>query len=421
MSAVPSPNSPSPDRARAGPHDRASPSLAERFFTRPFLLLLATQTAYGFVYSEFLLLPKYLARELHASADTIGWVMSAGVVGGVLFVPAAGALLDGRRRGSLIVIGGLVGAAASLGLLAVTSVGPLLIALALVLGMAFVLVFNASGTMAADLVPPSKLGQALGIWGLATLVTNAIAPVTLEPIADRHGWAPVFVAGAVGGVLAASLGGLVALGEPRPAPAATRRPLGDRWGGDRLRVLAAAGLTGLGLGTLFTFVVPYAIELGAVRVRGFFVGYTVAAVAIRVLFGDLADRYGRARVSLGALLAYGLAVGAAILTTPDTLALVGVGLGIAHGVAYPSLNALFVAGEARAHRGSAMASFFGAYSVGRAAGVAVLGLMAHAVGYPAAFVVGGAILAAGAFILLPLARAEARDRFGATYVVGRSG
>jgi MFS family permease len=410
MSALPSSDTARalPDPGSTRPHQRVAPAPAERLFTRAFLLLLATQTAYGFVYSEFLLLPKFLAQRLGASPDTIGWVMSASVVGGILFVPAAGWLLDGRRRGQLTVIGSLMGAAGSLGLLAVTSAGPLLFALALLLGVAFVLVFNASGSMVTDLVPSSRLGQALGIWGLATLVTNAIAPVTLEPIADHHGWAPVFIVGGVVGVLAAMLGGLVARREPKPQPSATRYRFADRFAGDRGRVFAAAGLTGLGLGTLFTFVVPYALELGAVRVRGFFVGYTVAAVAVRVLFGSLADRYGRARVSLVALLGYGGAVAMAALLTPNTLPLVGVGLGLAHGLVYPSLNALAVAGEERAKRGSAMAYFFGAYSVGRAAGVAALGLVASAVGYPATFVAAGALLTVGAWVLLPLARNEER-------------
>jgi len=373
------------------------------------LLLLATQATYGCVYSAFLLLPKYLARELDAGPDAIGWVMAAYVAGGLLVVPWVARALDRQRRGPLMVGGALLGAATALGFLAVTRVGALLIALSLLLGVAFVLVFNAGGTLATDLAPPARLGQALGFWGLATLSTNAIAPVTLEPVADRWGWDAVFVLSALGAMAAALLAAVGTRGEPAPAATApTTRSLRGRLSGDRGRVLLAAALTGLGLGTLFTFVVPYALALGARRVSGFFLGYTAAAIVVRVGFGSLADRHGRARVSLAGLLAYAAAVAGAAWLTPVALPLVGVALGLTHGVTYPSLNALAVAGVSPTESGSTMTYYFGAYSLGRSLSVAALGLFAGTAGYPATFLVAGAVLSAGALVLLPLARAEWR-------------
>ncbi len=408
MSSTPSNAPPMPPRRGA----TAVP--AAPLFTPRFVLLLATQATYGCVYSAFLLLPKYLARELHAGPGAIGWVMSAYVAGGLLVVPWVARALDRRRRGPLMVGGALLGAMTALGFLAVTQVGTLLIALSLLLGVAFVLVFNAGGTLATDLAPPARLGQALGIWGLATLATNAIAPVTLEPVADRWGWDAVFVLAALGALVAAILGAVGTRGEPAPvatAPATTTPPTGSvrsRPGGERARVLLAAALTGVGLGTLFTFVVPYALALGAHRVSGFFLGYTAAAIVVRLGFGSLADRHGRARVSLVGLLAYAAAVAGAAWLTPIALPLIGVALGLTHGVTYPSLNALAVAGAPPAQSGSTMAYYFGAYSLGRSVSVAALGLLAGAAGYPTTFLVAGALLSAGALVLLPLARAERR-------------
>jgi len=402
----------------AAPGSGAAATPAAPLFTPRFLLVLATQSTYGCVYSAFLLLPKFLARELGASAEAIGWVMSLYVAGGLVAVPWVARALDARRRSPLMAAGGLLGAATALGFLAVTRVGPLLFALSLLLGVAFVLVFNAGGTLAAELAPPARLGQGLGIWGLATLTTNAVAPVALEPVAERHGWGTVFVISALGALLSAGLAALVARGEPAPAAPPPARPRRLRLGGDRGRVLVAAALTGLGLGTLFTFVVPYALELGAQRVSGFFLGYTGAAVVVRLGFGSLADRHGRARVSFAALLAYAAAVASAAWLTPAALPLVGAALGVTHGVTYPSLNALAVAGAAPREHGSTMTYYFGAYSLGRSMSVAALGLLAGAAGYPAAFLAAGALLGAGALVLLPLVRAERRTTTAAAGAKG---
>jgi MFS family permease len=210
---------------------------------------LATQSTYGCVYSAFLLLPKFLARELGASAEAIGWVMSLYVAGGLVAVPWVARALDARRRGPLMALGGLLGAATALGFLAVTRVGPLLFALSLLLGVAFVLVFNAGGTLAAELAPPARLGQGLGIWGLATLTTNAVAPVRWSRCGAARVERRLRPSRRSGAAVAGARRRWSARGEPvqprRRRPTATPTP--------RLETLAgavAAASDGLGLGTL---------------------------------------------------------------------------------------------------------------------------------------------------------------------------
>ena len=55
------------------------------------------------------------------------------------------------------------------------------------------MVFNGVVTLAADLAPPKKLGQAIGLCGAASIVANAVAPMIAEPIADNRGWGWVFL------------------------------------------------------------------------------------------------------------------------------------------------------------------------------------------------------------------------------------
>src|SRR5437762_1608364 len=78
-------------------------------------------------------------------------------------------------------------AAAALLLIPIHEVGAALFALRAFQGVALALVFSAAATLASDIAPPARLGQALGLFGCASLVTNAIAPALCEVIASRTG------------------------------------------------------------------------------------------------------------------------------------------------------------------------------------------------------------------------------------------
>jgi MFS family permease len=136
---------------------------------------------------------------------------------------------------------------------------------------------------------------------------------------------------------------------------------------------------------VFHFHQLYAIELGMRRVSGFFAAYALTAVALRTGFGHLMDRWGLRRVALGALVIYaGVVLSVAWL---DVVGLVpiGIGMGIAHGIFYPSFNAVAVSTARPGERAVVMAIFQAAFQVGMAAGGLGLGFLAAHAGYPAVF------------------------------------
>ena len=76
--------------------------------TPAFTALLTTQAGFGYAFSTFLLLPKYLVTQLGAGPAEIGLVTSAYGVATVLTIPVMGAVVDryGRRR--FLIAGALV-------------------------------------------------------------------------------------------------------------------------------------------------------------------------------------------------------------------------------------------------------------------------------------------------------------------------
>ncbi len=384
------------------PTRAAVSSESEVLLTRPFMLMLSMQFCFALSYSSFFLLPKYLARQFNASAAVIGAVAATALLAGVLAVPLIGALIDRGSRRHIIGLGATVNALSAAGFALVHSISIPLYALRALHGVSYALVFNAIVTWAADLSPPKKLSQAIGLAGAASMLANAVAPACGEFIADHYGWGGVFLAG--GG--AAFLAALLALGirephvapnaaqhaEAKPAPHAEPSALRLVLQPARAGAFVCSFAVGSAFGVMFTFTQPYALLLGADKVSSFFVGYTATALCVRLFLGTVADRIGRRPIAFVALALYGLVACMTSQLRPTLLFAVGACLGFAHGLIYPALNALAVDGVSRARRGTVMTYFLGCFNAGFAFWVMGMGVVAKAYGYPILFVATGLLV-----------------------------
>ena len=331
---------------------------------------------------------------------------AAGLLAGVVASPHMGTLLDRGARCPFITYGALVNALSGAAFALLHSVSAPLYVLRVVHGVSYALVFNAVLTLAADLAPAKKLGQAIGLCGAAGMLANAIAPAIAESIADHQGWGLVFLL--AGG--SALISTLLSLGvrEPRaiaPAPSVVPSLLARAEPGSalpsvlslikdpsRTGAFICAFANGAAFGVMFTFTQPFALSLGASRVSSFFVGYTVCALSVRLFLGSLADTYGRRRVAFAALVLYGLVAAMTSLLRPNLLFVVGGGMGFAHGLLYPALNALAAEGVPRARRGAVMSYFFACFNSGFACWVLGLGIVAKSHGYAVVFVATGLLV-----------------------------
>ncbi|HEY4104318.1 MAG TPA: MFS transporter [Polyangiaceae bacterium] len=380
---------------------------SETLLTRPFVLLLCVHFFFSFSWSAFLLLPKYLTQEFHASSAVIGAASSINLFAGVALTPLVGALIDRGARRPMIFWGTLLHGLLAAGFAWIHTVGAPLYVMRALLGVVYVLVFNADATLAADMAPPQKLGQAIGLCGVASVATNALAPSLGEVVADHWGWGWVFLLAGASSWLAM----LLALGIREPdkdSLTQSSRETGASalsliFDSARFGAFACAAAAGAAFGALFTFTQAFALSLGAKQVSGFFVGYTASALFVRILLGNVADNLGRRRVVLAALVLYGIdATGSAALR-PALLPLLGAGLGLAHGFLYPALNAIAAEGVPRARRGAVMSYFSACFFGGFAIWVYGLGWLAKSSGYSLVFLLSGALVWCS-ILVLPRAR-----------------
>jgi MFS family permease len=363
--------------------------------------LLVLQTMFGLSYSTFILLPKFLKTELDASAWEIGAVAAMFGAATTLVTPIAGVWVDRFGRRQFVAWGAFVMIWASLGFVWVDSLGPLAYWLRFLQGAAFSLAFVAGGALVTDQAPKERLGQAIGLYGLTMLSTNAIAPALAEGVADRVGWAPAFVAAGVAAAVAFALAFTL---REHAEPPENHEDLPSLWSVVSTRralwFMSISGLGGFAFGAMFTFSQPFALDLGMTHVRGFFAAYAAMGIFVRIGLGELGDRAGRNRVSVLTLGLYAVCVFWMAGLTPGSLVPIGAAFGVAHGMFYPAFNALVMEPVSDLARGKVYAIFIGAFNAGWGVAGLALGQIAEVYGYPTVFVCSGfAVLLALALLV----------------------
>lgn len=384
-----------------------------RLWTASFVAVVASQTANAFSFASFFLLPKFLKTELGAGAGDIGLVMGSFGPAAIVAMMLVGSWVDrfGRRR--FVLAGAAAMCLVSAGYLLVDRMGPMVIGLRMAQGFAFSMTWVASTTLATDEAPAHRLGEGIGMFGVAVLSMHAVAPAVSEEIAARFGWDWVFIAASASAVVALLL-----------ALRVRERNGGERASGSLWHVLRrrrtawtvlVVGISGAAFATMIIFHQPYALEMGMERVRGFFIAYAATAIAVRLFLGRLADRVGRAPVARWSLLLYAAVVSAMAWLEPWLLAPLGALFGAAHGLFYPAASAMAVESSPPHERGRMVAMFNGSFNLGTAAANLGLGMLAERAGFPAVFLLmGGAVL--GAHLLLHVVRLDgprARAHHGA--------
>jgi len=390
----------------------ATPTSArdQRLFTKQFLLLLAMMACFGFSWSFYLILPKFLATELDLDAAGIGRIVGIQGFTAVAMTPLVGWLVDRYGRVRWLVAGNVLLGATGLVFLQVDQVGPLLYAAQVMWGLGMVMTFNSAGATTADMAPSHRMAEAIGFFGAANLGMNAVSPAVGELLEASVGWNAVFITSAVAGAFAAVLGSFIS--EPPkhvPAESEERRPV---LGGPMLRVYGATLAITASFTALFTLHQPFALSEGVSEVRSFFIGFALVALTVRLGGGRLIDRFGVLRSSVVSISLYALVPPLLGWIGPTHLFVVGASMGLAHGVAYPALTALGIARADAFSRGMVVSIVHGAFNGGHAFFAITLGWVAASFGYPPSFWLAGAITLGGA-ALLGLQRVPARSALDA--------
>lgn len=372
--------------------------------TGPFLGVAAASLIYFIADGLTLpIYPAFVLGPLEGDEAALGLVFGAFSISALLLRPFSGRFADKRGRRPLLIGGAVLLVISMLGHIAASSV-ELLLVMRLLLGASEAAFFVAAFTMAADLSPEDRRGEAISLISLSLYAGIAIGPIIGELVLGEDRFALAWAASAALAAVAVVIG--LRVPETRPTEG-----IGSGQPG-RYRFLHPAGilpgfivLAGTwGMAGFFVFAKPYGESLGLGGVGPLFLLYAGIVIAIRALMPWAPDRFGGRRLGGAALvLIIGGLVVMGVASSPIGL-YVGTTV-MALGVAFfpPAILTMAQAGVPALERGTLIGTASAFIDLGFGVAPISLGLVATSVGYPVTFLVSAGIAGLG-LALLSLAR-----------------
>jgi MFS family permease len=316
--------------------------------------------------------------------------------------PAAGVLIDRFGRKRFLSLGCILMALSTIPFAFFDALNYWFHLLRIVHGAAFSLCFTAAGTLSADLSPPSRRSQALGLFGVFTIVNYALAPFIGKRVIEHLGFTEFFLIVFAVGLLSFVV--TLAVNETRFVTAPVEslgffKTLGRKGVPVASVVLL---ITGSGFIPALTFLPVYSIERGIGHFDVFFISYTAAALAIRLFGGWIPDRLGKKRAATPGILTFSLSI-VSLSFVADYLYFIpsGIVFGASHGLLYPSIYALVMDLIPQGEKGKGFSICSMSFTVGGMIGSFVYGVVAEHRGYPFMYALAGLVCVLG-FIIFAL-------------------
>ncbi len=345
----------------------------------------------------FFIFPLFF-EQFQTSRSRIGMIMGIHSLMAIFVRPVFGRLIDlkGRRTISLLGIALLILVTPGFHLIRDAGLFPLV--LRALTGIGWGISMTATITMCSDLAPVNRLARSMGIIGVAGLLSAALGPLLGEEIIRRFGFPWLFNTS------------LVFLGISFLFMLLTRemRPLGNN-NEERFKVPGAVLKMsifpiilivlmtvshGAVRSTVVNFIALFVRSIPMERVGPFFVAFSGAAIATRLFFGDLSDRYGRKQVILPSvgLIALNLVL-ISRMHSPWMMVLSGVLGGVGQGFIFPALSTYIIDTMGRENKGLAISLYLTFFDVGMAGGSVLFGWISDLYGFRSMYLIAAAFMA----------------------------
>ena len=371
---------------------------AARVVTRDFAIVVGATLAVFMSFGAVVLaLPLYVRDELGASDFAVGVAVGAASIGAIVAGPVAGRIADRRGRRIILVVAA-AGMAVGYVVLALEPSLAVVVPLRIVVGAAESAFVVAAYTMAADLAPAARQGEAMSLITAGSYCGLAAGPVAANFVVDAAGY-PLTWMLATALVVAAGAAAF-ALPETRPA-GEEEAPRGFLPPRSALLPGVVLLLALIGFGGFNAFVALYARDdVGLARPGLVFLVFAGVVILVRFFGRTLPDRLG---ARLAASVACAAVAGGLIVVAlwPSAAGLlVGTAIfAVGQAFAYPAIALLATGRAAPVERSAALGAVIAFVDVALASGAFVLGVAANYWGYRAVFVAGAASALAGLAVL----------------------
>jgi len=384
----------------------------ESIWNRQFMVALLGFFFLFMSITLFFIFPLFF-EQLQVSRSRIGMIMGIHSLTAISMRPVFGRLMDlkGRRMISLLGIALLILVTPGFHLIRDAGLFPLI--LRALTGIGWGISMTATVTICSDLAPVNRLAKSMGIIGVAGLLSAALGPLLGEEIVRRFGFPWLFNSSLI--FLGISFLCMFLTREMRPqgTDLDKRFRLPESIVNMALFPIIFIVLMTVSHGavrsSVVNFIALYVRAIPLERVGPFFVAFSGAAIATRLFFGDLSDRYGRKQIILPAagLIALNLVLISQVQSS-WMLVLTGILGGLGQGLIFPALSTYIIDSMGRENKGLAISLYLTFFDVGMAGGSVLFGWVSDLYGFRSMYMISGAAIAV--VVLLFSWKAPSHDR-----------
>lgn len=375
----------------------------EPIWTKPFISLFSTNFSIFIIfYGLVTVLPLYATDVLERSDEDAGLLMTIFLISAIIMRPFTGKLLDLAGKRKMLWI--------SLSLYLVCTVMyyfiepfSILLILRFVQGIWFSIATTASGSLAADNIPPSRRGAGLGYFTMSTNLAVVVGPFIALTIVQYFSYDIFFIAMSI----LLLIGALTALSIP-PEKQVTipsvkvKMTLNDLFEKKSLPIALIGSLIAFSYASILSYLSIYSQQKDLLYLTSsFFAVFAIVMLVSRPFTGRIFDEKGPRYIIIPGLVffMFGLIL-LAYMDSPFTFLLSGAFIGLGYGAIVPSFQTLAIQSTTHERSGYATATFFTLFDSGIAIGSFILGIVASKLGYQGLYLLSSGMVALTLIVFL---------------------
>jgi predicted MFS family arabinose efflux permease len=364
-----------------------------KLWNLPYVLTLFEICVVSLTMTFFMpLLPIYITM-IGGNISLAGLVVSIYTFVALISRPFFAILIDRSGRKPILLIGLALILVGCFSYSLATLIGVLLV-IRVVHGMGYSASTNATGTIAADVIPPEQRGQGFGYYGFVMTASLALGPAAALMIMRNSDVKTAFAVATVIAALGLAASFFVRYEsnpglQPMDPSQATRGKMNLGFGYEKAALPASLVMlfVAFAYSGIVTFLPSYAGTLGIENISLYFIVYAVVLLITRLIVDWITKARDISVVLLPGILLMGVAF--ALLGFGKTLPLflaAAVFYGIGYGSVQPTLNAMVISACAPSKRSAANSTFFSSLDLGIGLGAMAWGVVSQALGFPAIFI-----------------------------------
>ncbi len=353
----------------------------EKIWTRDFVLICI---ANFFVFLGFQMtlptLPIFV-KELGGSDQMIGIIVGIFTFSALLFRPYAGHALESKGRRFVYMLG-LCVFVLSVGSYAFIASIALLLIMRIVQGVGWGFSTTASGTIATDLIPPTRRGEGMGYFGLSGNLALAFGPSLGLTLVGKISFSSLFLICGSLGLAALLLSSQIHYKKVEESPNKAAVPKFDIFEKSAIKPSLLLFFITVTFGGIASFLPLYAAEKNIAGIEMYFLVYALFLMLSRTFAGKIYDKKGHLYVFLPGTILVFIAMILLSWLPNITVMLIAAGLyGLGFGSVQPALQAWAVDASPDNRKGMANATFFSFFDLGVGLGAMTFGQLAFLYGY----------------------------------------